>query len=74
MVAKVGSILPYSGYSAANTLLNALRPYPQFSTIVTQNSPTGNTWYDSLQVKGTKRTSHGLASERHVHLVQGLPV
>ena len=24
------------------------------------NSPTGNTWYDSLQVKGTKRLSHGL--------------
>jgi hypothetical protein len=60
VVAKVGSILPYAGYSTGNTLLNALRPYPQFSTIVTQNSPTGNTWYDSLQVKGTKRTSHGL--------------
>ena len=24
------------------------------------NSPTGNTWYDSLQMKGTKRLSHGL--------------
>ena len=61
VVTKVGSILPYAGYSTGNTLLNALRPYPQFSTILTTNSSTGNTWYDSLQVKGTKRTSHGLA-------------
>jgi hypothetical protein len=54
------NILPYAGYSTTNTLINALRPYPQFSTIAVQNSPTGNTWYDSLQVKGTKRLSHGL--------------
>jgi hypothetical protein len=58
--AKVGSYLPYGGYSTGNTLLNALRPYPQFSTIAIQNSPTGRTFYDSLQVKGTKRLSHGL--------------
>ncbi len=37
-----------------------LRPFPQFSTITDLDSPTGNTWYDSLQVKGTKRMSHGL--------------
>jgi hypothetical protein len=60
VVARVGNILPYSGYSTSNTLLNALRPYPQFSTIAVTNSPTGNTWYDSLQMKGTKRMSHGL--------------
>ena len=60
VIAKVGNILPYSGYSTKNTLLNALRPFPQFSTITVTNSPTGNTWYDSLQVKGTKRLSHGL--------------
>jgi hypothetical protein len=60
VISRVGNILPYSGYSTGNTLINALRPYPQFSTIAIQNSPTGNTWYDSLQMKGTKRTSHGL--------------
>jgi hypothetical protein len=60
VVARVGHIVPYAGYSTSNTLLNALRTYPQFSTSVVTNSPTGNTWYDSLQVKGTKRLSHGL--------------
>jgi hypothetical protein len=60
VVSRFGNIVPYSGYSASNTLLNALRPFPQFTTIGVTNSPTGNTWYDSLQVKGTKRLSHGL--------------
>ena len=60
VTSRLGSIVPYSGYAATNTLLNALRPFPQFSTITVTNSPTGRTWYDSLQVKGTKRLSHGL--------------
>jgi hypothetical protein len=60
VVGRVGNIMPYSGYSTSNTLLNALRPFPQFSTINVTNSPTGKTWYDSLQMKGTKRLSHGL--------------
>ena len=54
------NILPYSGYATTNTLINALRPFPQFSSIAVTNSPTGNTYYDSLQVKGTKRLAHGL--------------
>jgi hypothetical protein len=60
VIARVGNIVPYPGYSKNNTLLNALRPFPQFSTIAVVNSPTGSTWYDSLQMKGTKRLSHGL--------------
>jgi hypothetical protein len=60
VIGRVGNIMPYSGYSTSNTLINALRPFPQFSTIGVTNSPTGKTWYDSLQVKGTKRYSHGL--------------
>jgi hypothetical protein len=60
VISRFGSIVPYAGYASSNTLLNALRPFPQFSTIAVVNSPTGNTWYDSLQVKGTKRLSHGL--------------
>ena len=59
--ARIGNgYLPYAGYSTANTLFNALRPFPQFSTITVTGSPTGNTWYDSLQVKATKRMSKGL--------------
>jgi len=60
VVSRFGNIVPYAGYSSANTLLNALRPFPQFSSIGVLNSPTGRTWYDSLQMKGTKRLSHGL--------------
>ena len=60
VIAKVGNYLPYPGYGKNNSLLNALRPYPQFSTITVTDSPTGNTWYDSLQIKGTKRMSKGL--------------
>jgi hypothetical protein len=59
VVGRLGTIIPYAGYPTSSTLLNALRPYPQFNTIAVQNSPTGNTWYDSLQMKGTKRLSHG---------------
>jgi hypothetical protein len=60
VIAKIGNFVPYPGYSTANTLINALRPFPQFSTITVTNSPTGNTWYDSLQMKATKRMSKGL--------------
>jgi Carboxypeptidase regulatory-like domain/TonB dependent receptor len=60
VISKVGVLTPYAGYPTTSTLINALRPFPQFSTIAVQNSPTGRTWYDSLQMKGTKRLSHGL--------------
>jgi|SRR5579871_3608707 len=60
VISRFGNIVPYAGYAATNTLANALRPFPQFSTITVQNSPTGRTWYDSLQMKGTKRLSRGL--------------
>ena len=60
VISRIGNFVPYPGYSTANTLINALRPFPQFSTITVTNSPTGNTWYDSLQVKATKRMSKGL--------------
>jgi hypothetical protein len=59
VTSRLGAISPYPGYAATNTLINALRPFPQFSTITVTNSPTGKTWYDSLQMKGTKRLSHG---------------
>jgi hypothetical protein len=52
--------LPYAGYSPANTVAQSLRPYPQFGNLNVVGAPLGNTWYDSLQVKVTKRYSHGL--------------
>jgi hypothetical protein len=60
VISRVGVLTPYAGFPTTSTLINALRPYPQFSTINVTNSPTGKTWYDSLQVRANKRFSHGL--------------
>jgi hypothetical protein len=51
----------YNGFPATQTLGQALRPYPQWLGIPPfLGPPLGDTWYDSLQVKLTKRYSHGL--------------
>jgi hypothetical protein len=51
---------PYAGFPATDSLQSALYPYPQFGGILDSNSPTGASKYDSLQIKATKRFSHGL--------------
>lgn len=55
-----GFQVPYPGFPVNLPLAQALRPYPQFSSVGTRWASRGNTWYDSLQVKVTKRYSHGL--------------
>ncbi len=59
------SFAPYSGFPSGNSLQSALYPFPQFTSstgtpISVSGSPTGNSKYDSLQIKATKRLSHGL--------------
>jgi hypothetical protein len=59
------NFLPYSGFPLGNSLQSALYPFPQFTSaagtpISVSGSPTGNSKYDSLQIKATKRFSHGL--------------
>ncbi|MGB6946711.1 MAG: TonB-dependent receptor [Bryobacteraceae bacterium] len=51
---------PYPTFPLTQTVAQSLRPFPQFGTIYTYWNPMGDTWYDGLQVKGTKRLSHGL--------------
>jgi hypothetical protein len=56
---------PYSGFPGGNSLQSALYPYPQFTSstgtpISVSGSPTGNSKYDSLQIKANKRFSHNL--------------
>ena len=66
VVQRLGhALIPYSGFNG--TVLQALEAYPQFSSAGAfgapyslTNAPTGDTYYDSLQVKATKRLSHGL--------------
>jgi hypothetical protein len=51
----------YVGMPLTQTVGQQLRPYPQFGAINPfLGPPLGDTWYDSLQTKVTKRYSHGL--------------
>jgi hypothetical protein len=52
--------LPYASFPATATLAQALRPFPQFTSIPVLWAPIGDSWYDALQSKVTKRYSHGL--------------
>jgi hypothetical protein len=53
--------LPYAGFPLTATVAQALRPFPQFSSgLAPLWAPQGRTWYDSLQLKVTKRYSYGL--------------
>jgi hypothetical protein len=54
------NIVPYSGFPTTATVAQAIRPFPQFNTIIGSWDPDGKTWYNSLQAKATKRFSHGL--------------
>jgi hypothetical protein len=60
-VAARGFTAPYSTFPSGATLAQALRPFPQFGNIGDQYERDGNTWYDALQVKVTKRISRGLS-------------
>ena len=51
----------YPGFPSTQPLNQALRPYPQWNGVPPfLGPPLGDTWYDSLQAKVTKRFSHGL--------------
>jgi len=60
--AKLGitNLLPYSGFPTSTALTGILYPFPQFGALNPTGSATGNSKYDSLQMKATKRLSHGL--------------
>jgi len=60
-VAARGFTAPYAGFPTNQTLAQALRPFPQFGNIGDQYERDGNTWYDALQVKVTKRIGKGLS-------------
>src|SRR5712692_6999410 len=51
---------PYAGYPLSATAAQSLRPFPQFGGLGIMWAPLGNTWYDSLQIRVTKRYSYGL--------------
>jgi hypothetical protein len=52
---------PYAGFPLGSTVAQSLRPYPEYSTGLSPIwSPLGDTWYNALQAKLTKRYSFGL--------------
>jgi hypothetical protein len=54
----------YPGFPSSQSLAQALRQYPQWLGVPTfLGPPDGDTWYDALQVKVTKRFSHGLTAQ-----------
>jgi hypothetical protein len=50
--------MPYAGFGGA--VNQSLRPFPHVGNIFMLWAPLGRTWYDSLQVNVTKRSSFGL--------------
>lgn len=61
-VMAAGFKAPYAGFPTSSTLAQALRPYPQFGALGGRWVARGNSWYDSLQTKLTKRYAHGLTA------------
>lgn len=54
-----GIKVPYAGFTGS--VAQALRPYPQYQAITNNSNPNGNSTYHALQMKFTKRLSHGLS-------------
>ncbi len=73
----ISSVIPYScaapcGFVTSNSLSTVVgRPYPQFGAIGAGSAPVGDSKYDSLQVKATKRLSHGLQASGFFTWAQG---
>jgi hypothetical protein len=67
----ITNLLPYASFNTGNTLESTLYPFPQFGALEPSNSPTGNSKYDSLQIKATKRISHGLQANGNFTWGQG---
>jgi Carboxypeptidase regulatory-like domain len=57
-----GIKLPWASFGSFTlpTVGQALRPYPQYSAMTNQDSKLGIDRYNSLQIKLTRRLSHGL--------------
>jgi hypothetical protein len=62
----------YKGFPASQNLIQALRGVPQWGALGPWiGPPMGKTWYDSMQVKATKRFSHGLQASGNFTWAKG---
>ncbi len=55
-----GFTKPYAAFPNSATVLQAIRPFPEYTSMLRLWAPLGNNWYDSMQAKMTKRFSHNL--------------
>jgi hypothetical protein len=55
-----GYLLPYLSANPQTLLSTAIKPYSQFPNLGPSGSATGDSLYNSLQAKATKRFSHNL--------------
>jgi hypothetical protein len=62
---------PFAGFPMTDTLAQALAPFPQGASS-DYDAPLGRTWYDSLQVKLTKRFAHNLSFDYNFTYAQNL--
>jgi hypothetical protein len=68
----ITSLIPYTGFPTSTALSGVVgRPFPQYGAIGAGSTPTGDSHYDSLQIKGTKRFSHGLQASGYFTWAQG---
>jgi hypothetical protein len=51
---------PYDSFPVTATVMQSLRLMPQYTNPVNTWPPLGDTWYNAMQFKATKRLSHGL--------------
>src|SRR6185295_13496965 len=62
----------YKGFPASQQLIQAIRGVPQWGGLGPWiGPPMGKTWYDSMQVKVTKRYSHGLQADGNFTWAKG---
>jgi hypothetical protein len=58
---SAGFKLPYAGFPCTASVAQSLRPFSEFNdSLAWWFAPLGDSWYDSLQVRFTRRFSHGL--------------
>ncbi len=62
----------YNGFPASQPLIQAIRGTPQWGGLGPWiGPPMGKTWYDSMQMKVTKRYSHGLTVDANFTWAKG---
>lgn len=58
---SAGFSVPFANYPPSTTVTSSLRPFPQYGSI-NPTSPTGDSWYDSFQMKLNARLKYNITA------------